>query len=187
MTILRTVFWARQDGPGAEMCALCQEESGYRLEGTTLTVMDDQPMRVEYWVDCDLEWRTREVQVELLSGKTLSRLYLHTDDQRRWWDGERELENLSGCTGVDLEITPATHTLAIRRLALVPGDSVGTRVVAIKFPGLATDMVEQRYTRLEEGLYRYESVRSGFKAALEVDDLGLVVHYHGSWELVAFE
>jgi uncharacterized protein len=47
---------------------------------------------------------------------------------------------------------------------------------------LTVEPFPQRYTRLAERVYLYESLTSDFKAQLTVDDLGLVVEYQGVWE-----
>jgi hypothetical protein len=44
--------------------------------------------------------------------------------------------------------------------------------------------LQQRYTRLAERRYRYESLESGFAAILDVDEDGLVLTYEGLWERV---
>jgi hypothetical protein len=55
----------------------------------------------------------------------------------------------------------------------------------LRFPELTLEPLSQRYVRLDERRYRYESQGGSFVAELEVDDLGLVVHYEGGWQRVA--
>ena len=79
---------------------------------------------------------------------------------------------------VDLAVTPATNTLAIRRLSLQVGSSVSGIAAWIKFPELTVQLLSQRYTRLAQNTYRYES-NTGFSAEIVLDDLGLVTAYPG--------
>ncbi len=51
----------------------------------------------------------------------------------------------------------------------------------VRFPQLEVARLAQRYTRLRERLYRYESRSGAFTALDEVDELGLVVDYEGMW------
>ena len=54
-------------------------------------------------------------------------------------------------------------------------------MVYIGLPDLTVSKLEQRYTCLsldqDGGIYRYESLKSGFTADLKVDTDGLVVDY----------
>ncbi len=106
------------------------------------------------------------------------------------WDSTRPDEpfevardDLAGCIDVDLGITPSTNTLPIRRLNLQVGESADVTAAWVRFPELTVEPLAQRYTRLDERRYRYEST-TGFSAELEVDELGLVVRYGDIWERV---
>jgi hypothetical protein len=50
-------------------------------------------------------------------------------------------------------------------------------VAFISIPELRVNVVQQRYTRLETGRYRYEGLDSGFTAEISVDEEGLVIDY----------
>lgn len=56
--------------------------------------------------------------------------------------------------------------------------------VWIRFPDMSVLVLSQRYTRLAERMYRYESRGGEFTADLEVDDLGLVMRYGTFWERI---
>lgn len=86
------------------------------------------------------------------------------------------------CTDIDLSVTPSTNTIPIRRLALDIGGSEEVIAAWVRFPELTVEPLRQLYTRLDAKRYRYESVRSGFAAELEVDDAGLVVTYPHLWQ-----
>jgi hypothetical protein len=84
--------------------------------------------------------------------------------------------------------TPFTNTLPIRRLTWQPGDSAELNMVYVKLPTLEVVPTPQQYTCLESGpdggLYRYESVTSGYTNELPVDAEGLVIDYPGIWRRV---
>lgn len=181
----RALVWRRLDEPGAEYFALSSGDEGWGLEGTVVVALDGRPLGVRYHVQCDTDWRTRSVTVEVLAGTEERALSLTTDDEQRWWTAGRELPHLRGCLDVDLGVTPATNTLPIRRLALSVGDSREIVAAWVRFPTLAVEALPQRYSRLAHRLYRYESGNGAFTAELEVDDLGLVTRYNGGWERVA--
>ena len=86
---------------------------------------------------------------------------------------------------MDLGIGASTNTLPIRRLDLEVGEAAEIVAAWVRFPELSLEPLPQRYTRLAEDRFRYESLDSGFTAEILVDDLGLVVHYTGWCERVA--
>ncbi len=102
-----------------------------------------------------------EVEVELEDGGH-RHLSLTTDgDGNRSRDGQ-PLDEVAGCLDVDLEWSPSTNTLPIRRLALGPGETISLGAAWVRFPSLEVQRLEQTYDRLEEGRYRYRSSRSKF-------------------------
>jgi hypothetical protein len=119
-----------------------------------------------------------------------TRIELRADGQGNWTgsDGHARSE-FDGCIDVDISATPFTNTLPIRRLELRPGASSGIEVLYVAlFPTLELRRAEQRYTRLDAAggaRYLYESVATGFRVELLVDDDGLVMDYPGFWERVA--
>jgi uncharacterized protein len=89
------------------------------------------------------------------------------------------MPEFTGAIDVDLAMTPFTNTLPIRRLGLAVGASADIIVVYVTFPDLAVIADPQRYTRLAERTYRFESLDGGFVRNIEVDEHGLVVTYPG--------
>jgi hypothetical protein len=89
------------------------------------------------------------------------------------------LPELDGCIDPDISMTPFTNTLPIRRLGLGIGDTAEIGVAYVLVPELSLRAAPQRYTRLGDRLWRFESLDSGFTADLTVDAEGLVVDYPG--------
>ncbi|HEX8099630.1 MAG TPA: putative glycolipid-binding domain-containing protein [Actinomycetota bacterium] len=175
-TRLRSVHWRRLDTPGSEHFSLWQTESGWDLTGTVVVTLDDAPVRAEYAVRCGTDWTTEQVDVRTSSASVERSLRLRARG-RRWWLNDNEVDALSGSIDVDLGVTPSTNTLPIRRLALKVGDQADLQVSWVRFPDLDVTLSDQRYTRLSENTYRYES--GSFSRDIEVDELGLVTSYPG--------
>ena len=135
---------------------------------------------VRYAVDADTSWRTRRAEVRISDGPSLS---LEADGRGHWSRDGRRLSELDGCIDVDLEFTPATNTLAVRRLRLAPGAGADLRAAWVRFPALTVEPNEQRYERLEGAGYRYLS--GDFRADLELAADGLVTRYGSLWKTVA--
>jgi hypothetical protein len=96
-----------------------------------------------------------------------------------------DLAALHGLVDVDLGFSPVTNTLPIRRLEPAIGEVVAVTAAWVRFPELTIEPLPQRYVRLAERRYRYESAGGAFVAEIEVDDLGLVTTYEGGWRRIA--
>ena len=84
---------------------------------------------------------------------------------------------------IDLNFSPSTNLLPIRRLGLAVGAEAPVTAAWLRFPSFALEPLAQTYRRLSIGAYRYESGGGAFTADLEVDDAGLVTRYPGFCEV----
>jgi uncharacterized protein len=181
----RAVVWKSLLIDGRDYCGLWHTAEGWLLRGTVVGALKDQrPMRANYEIHCDENWLTHRVEVERTIGSDVKTLSLSVEKRGVWRRAGQELREIQGCDDVDLAMTPATNTLAIRRLSLQIGSSASIIVAWVKFPDLTVQPLSQRYTRIGKDAYRYES-NTGFSAEIMVDDLGLVTVYPGGWERIA--
>ncbi len=181
----RIVVWKNLLLNGTDYCSLRHTVDGWQLKGTVIGVLKDKrPLLAQYDIHCDQMWHTRRVQVERKIGNDLKTLSLNVESGGVWRGSGKELGQVHGCDDVDLSVTPATNTLAIRRLNLQVGSSQSVIAAWIKFPELTLEPLSQRYTRVAQDTYRYSS-NTGFSADIVVDDLGLVVSYPNAWQRIA--
>jgi len=106
-------------------------------------------------------------------------LHLTVRNGGRWWVEGEEDARLRGCTDVDLELSPSTNTIPIRRLNPIVGQESAVTAAWVRFPALTVQPLTQRYTRTGANRYRY--VSGAFATDIEVDDVGLVTRYEGGW------
>lgn len=195
--IERTLLWQGRAWPGTEWCELIRDQGGWRIAGIVLTAVAEIPAQVRYAVTLDDDWATRSVHVDIRAGaeQTERRLHLSVSRDQDWQarrgvSGEPDapaepLPEMRGLFDVDLGFSPATNTLPIRRLHPTVGASVELTAAWVRFPELTIEPLSQRYTRLADRRYRYESAGGAFVAELTIDDLGLVVDYEGGWQRIA--
>lgn len=157
----REVIW---DGPhGRDRCELVELPDGMLMRGAVGAT--------RYEVELDGDWLTR--RAETVTADT--RLRLTSDGTGRWWRDGAPAEGLAGCLDVDLEVTPATNLLPIRRLALPIGGAAQPTAAWIRTDGTTAEPLEQRYERSGPTTWHY---RAGtFAATIEVDDDALPVTY----------
>ena len=161
------VTWNGPDG--LDRCALTSLPDGTLLRGEVADT--------HYEVELDAHWRTRRAEVrtgaKVRTGVT--GLRLSSDGAGRWWRDGRPAEWLGGCLDVDLDLTPATNLLPIRRLCPPVGGVVDVTAAWVRSAAATIEPVDQRYERTGATTWRYAS--GGFEATIEVDDDGLPVAY----------
>jgi GNAT superfamily N-acetyltransferase len=128
-------------------------------------------------VEVDGSWRTSRAEVEVEGSP---RRVLTADGRGTWWLDGAAAAHLAGAVDVDVEVTPLTNTLPIRRLLVEGRDEADVRAAWVRVPGEGVEPLEQRYTHLGGDRWRYRA-SSGFEAELTVDDHGLVERYGDLW------
>ena len=146
------------------------------------SIVDSARGRFSYEIVCDRNWVFRTLRLEAATGERA--VELESDGKGEWTvDGEWR-SDLDECIDIDLSGTPFTNSLPIRRLDLAIDDEADLMVAYVDFEELNVLPDSQRYTRLDEDLYRYESLDSDFTRDITVDASGFVVEYPGLFERV---
>jgi uncharacterized protein len=179
----RTIIWRRLDKPGHESARLFLLDSRWQLAGTAVFVHDSQPCRLDYLLECDSQWRTLSGKVAGWVGDRTIEVDISVDSQRRWWLNGEECIEVTGCLDLDLNFSPLTNLLPIRRLDLAVGQDAGVRAAWLRFPSFKLEPLDQLYRRVETSTYRYESAGGSFVAKLEVNEVGFVTHYPDFWRV----
>lgn len=176
---MTSIIWRRIDRPGMERAELAASPDGYRLSGTSLFTLDEAPVEIRYSITLDGAWRTRVVGVHVRTDAENRSVALRSDGDGNWEAEGRPVPDLSGAVDIDLAWTPATNTIAIRRLGLGVDEHAETSVALVPFPEREVSARSQSYERVAERRYRYTS--GDFSADLTVDEHGFVTTYPGIW------
>jgi hypothetical protein len=185
MPSVQSVLWERAEAHSIEYFKLVTSPGKYVLEGTVVLPLEKFPTRITYKVECDPAWKTRMVDIQQERASEVKRLTLEVDHNQIWHSAGTAVPFARGFFDVDLEITPATNMLPIRRLALQEGQSAQVDAVWVRFPSLSIQRLQQRYTRIERNRYQYEGLSPGYQTQLEVDESGIVISYFGVWRQVS--
>ena len=180
-----SILWRGLFVPGHEACSLFSQDSHWHLEGTAVFSHEQRPCRLDYQVVCDATWRTLSARVEGWVGRNAVDIQIKTDSSKRWWLNEVEQPDVLSCTDVDLNFSPSTNLLPIRRLNLAVGESAEVKAAWLRFPSFKLEPLSQIYHRLGENTYRYESAGGQFVAELKVNQSGFVLDYPGIWQAEA--
>ena len=165
-----TARWQRWDHDGDETLTLRWENEGWTATGEV------GREAVTYVVRLSSTWQIR--QFLLFRDLDDPDLWLATDGTARWGEmnGAHRVE-LDGCYDIDLACTPFTHSLPIRRLPLLVGDSADLRVVTVDVETLAVQVAAHRYTRLDTHRWRFG--RGEDSTEFDVDEHGLLLDLPG--------
>ena len=143
------------------------------------------PCRLDYVVICDSQWETRSGRVAGWVGNGLVEVELKVDSARRWWLNGTECPAVEGCIDLDLNFSPSTNLLPIRRLDLAVGQEAKVQAAWLRFPSFTLEPLDQLYRRIDLETYVYESAGGEFVRRLRVNVAGLVTHYPAFWQVEA--
>jgi len=185
MVALESILWHGFALSGHEACRLFSQGPYWYLEGTTVFSHEQRPCRLDYQVVCDAAWRTLSAKVEGWLGKTVADIQIKTDPTQHWWLNEIEQPDVMGCIDVDLNFSPSTNLIPIRRLNLAVGEKAEVKAAWLRFPSFKLEPLPQQYYRLGETAYHYESAGGQFVSDLKVNRSGFVIDYPGIWQAEA--
>ena len=142
---------------------------------------EKRPCLLDYQVICDDTWQTLSAEVEGWLGNTIVGIQIKSDPSQHWWLNGVEQPDIRGCIDIDLNFSPSTNLLPIRRLNLAIGETAEIRAAWLRFPSFKLELLSQQDHRLDETTYRYESAGGQFVADLKVSRSGFVLEYPGIW------
>ena len=174
------MVWASRDPAGIERCTVSRRPGGWSLAGALVRGSEDGPVYLSYVIGTDRRWVTKRVRVqEVVKGKkTVLELESRSST---WYLGGRKVEALNGCADVDLEASPVTNTLPIKRVGQRVGSKLDLSVAWVRFPSLEVQPLERSYERVGKVRYVYRSA-TGVRTEVEVDGFGLVRRYGDRWQ-----
>ena len=184
MALHTSARWRSLQHGGLEELRLNAWPEGIRARAAIVGQVGEARHGVLYEIALTPDWAFQTILLQRTDG-VMS--VLRTQGEGRGWVNLHadDLPALDGCLDIDFEMTPFTNTLPIRRAPLAIGESRTFRMAYIPADTLEPFAAEQRYTRLADRLYRFESADGSFSADITVDADGLVVDYPGLFERVA--
>lgn len=170
----RVYRWRDESAAGLQH--LVVQELSQRVSVRGAIIHGETGNACTFAVDCDCDWRFRHAIIDVFGG---ARLELTFQPPVGWTRNGEAMEGFADAVEIDFVATPFTNTLPIRRLNLDLGQSASIVAAWIDFPSLEVMPDPQRYTRIAQNTYRYESLDSDFTRDVTVDADGFVVDYPG--------
>lgn len=176
------ILWRTLSAPGHETAKIYGDESeGWTIDGASIFLHEGEPVRLDYLIECDADWNTTFATVDGWVGDEVVEVEI-TVDEGVWTMNGEPVSAVEDCIDLDLNFSPVTNTLPIRRLNLKVGETRSVKAAWLRFPSFQLERLEQIYTRIDDLTVRYETA-SGFAATLTVDSDGLVTHYPDGWTI----
>ncbi|HZC06365.1 MAG TPA: putative glycolipid-binding domain-containing protein [Ktedonobacterales bacterium] len=179
------ILWKWLDRPGHDTARLSLQGATWHITGAAILAHEGRPCLLKYAITCDEAWHTQSGRVEGWVGETGIATSIERDATGHWLLDGKDCPQVAGCTDIDLNFSPVTNVIPIRRLRLAVGQEAPVRAAWLRFPSFTLEPLEQVYHRLSENVYRYESAGGAFVANITVNANGLATHYPPAWEAVA--
>ena len=109
----RDSYWVPWDDPGSEHLCLTRGADGAHADGLILRRKEGHDLRVHYRLETDPSWRVRRLHLAILGSEHA--LHLECYGAGTWTVNRQPAPALAGCSDLDIEITPFTNTLPVRR------------------------------------------------------------------------
>ena len=182
MLLNKSILWRGIHMPGHEACRLSTQNAQWHLAGAATFSHLEQPCRLDYMLVCDAGWNTLTGRISGWVGHTTVGIEIAVDPERNWRLNGIACAAVAGCIDLDLNFSPSTNLLPIRRLGLAIGEQADVNAAWLRFPSFKLEPLHQIYRRVEASTYRYESAGGSFGADLQVDTDGFVTNYPGLWQ-----
>jgi hypothetical protein len=181
-----SILWRGIDQPGHDACRLFSAAGQWRLAGAAVFSHERLPCCLQYEVVSDQNWKTVRAKVSGWLGNQVVELELTVDPELKWRLNGVEQPAVEGCIDADLNFTPATNLLPIRRLNLAINEAAEVKAAWLRFPEFELEPLSQVYKRLDESTYHYESGGGSFVSQLKVNAVGFVTDYAGLFQAEAW-
>jgi hypothetical protein len=180
------MLWRRLDRRGHEAARLSLDFSldpaSWHLTGTAAFAYEGDPCLLSYQISGDPDWRTVAATVTGWVGARNIEVHLARDAADQWTLNGEPCPAVAGCLDLDLNFSPSTNLLPIRRLDLAVGQTAEVRAAWLRFPEFTLEPLPQVYRRTSATTYRYESSGGAFVAHLTVNAVGFVTRYPRFWQ-----
>jgi hypothetical protein len=174
-------MWRRIDQPGHEVMQFAHQATGGRIEGFAAYREAEGPIGLHYWLEVGQDWTTRRAAIE---GQAQGNIFRHEIERSvQGWrlDGVPQ-EGLADISHLDLGFTPATNMPQLRHAALADGEAGTFDVAWFDIGRSSLERLSQRYRRVSQARFAYESAATGYSAEVELGEDGFTSNYPGLWE-----
>ena len=173
-------FWRRIDRPGHDIARLYPAPAGWVLDGYAVFI-ENGPTGVHYRVELGADYTTIRASIDGHRSGAVVRHHFERADSTWMLDG-RAVCGLDDLVHLDFGFTPSTNFQQLRHAGLAIGEEAEIEAAWFDIGEHALVRLPQRYRRIAEDHYQYNSPTTGYESVLEMAPNGFVRVYPGLWE-----
>jgi uncharacterized protein len=174
--------WRRLDRPGTDRATLTTTDNGYLLLGHAQFSDPAGEADLHYSVQVSPTWRTERAHLQGVGPTGPVQFQIAVQSGGLWTLNGQLCPEVTSCIDLDLNLTPATNLLSIRRLRLAPDEMAEVVAAWLEFPAPRLRPLRQLYRHLGGGRYDYRCPELPFATVLETNSDGFVTSYPPLWE-----
>lgn len=179
------IGWVAEKWRGVELVTVVSERESWHATGR-MVIASDSIAAARYSLRCAGDGRFTALQLDVAAAGGCRTLEVTASADGQWTVDGNARPDLADCIDIDLNRTPLTNTLPIRRLDWALDQARDFVMAYVSVPELIVRAVPQRYTCVQREtahrVFRYES--GAFQADIAVDQAGLVLDYPGIWSRI---
>ena len=182
----RNILWKGLDADTTENCYISFFSTSIIVHSEISGWINNKPVTVEYYIKLANNWEVQEFEViAQRESYPVKKYAMKRESNGAWTDNKGvQLAKFSRCSYIDITLTPFTNSLPINNLKLNESERKEIHVVYIDIEEEKVRVDKQRYTRLNDHLYRFENDGGNFKAEITVDKDGFVTNYPQLFEII---
>lgn len=173
----KNITWEGIEYHSIEHCGLSIADTGISIKSSVNGNYKDFIYQLDYQVNTNRFWEILFFEIRAQVNDRTTVLSFSSDGKGNWFANALPVGDFTGCTDIDISLTPFTNSLPINRLKLLTGQQQKIRVIYIDVLAGQVKPVEQRYEKLSSTQYKYENIPNDFEATISIDESGLVIAY----------
>lgn len=181
----KSFLWNGLENDTEEHCAVNFLDKGIMVRSEIEGWVEGKPVYAEYVIKLDSLWNVMEFEI-IFHISDIEHVYrLKRDMFDNWTDDKgNSYPEFSGCTYIDISLTPFTNTLPVNGLHLALGESRSFSLLYVDVMENELRRDTQTYTKLNDNTYRFVNDGGDFTADIKVDEDGFVAHYPGLFDMI---
>jgi hypothetical protein len=185
MDAITKLVWKGLEDATFEHCMVTRKPGQLEVQSKIEGPVNNVHTIVEYEVVLDATWTVHSVQVKMSAPDPAKSIKLTHNKFGEWVDDALHTRpDLDGCRDIDISLTPFTNSLPVKRLCFKPGESHEIQVLYFDLPAFDIRMQKQRYTFLNNNVFRFEALDTGYTNEITFNPAGFVQQYPDLFELL---
>ena len=112
--VVRNILWSGTKTSSLDYCCVKRETEGWHFSGMIVAKFQTHPFGAHYEILVDKTFKTRRLAIEKIDAGKATHMEIEFRDGI-WTVDDKKRTDLRECTDVDIEASPITNTIPIRR------------------------------------------------------------------------